>query len=354
MRLIRLLITIWLLARPSFAENLVLINGAIIDGTGKPRTVGGVRIRDGKIADIGVLKVAPNESRLDVKGLIVAPGFIDLEAGDLSAATSKGVTTVILGTDGTGPYAIEDFMIPFDEKPPPVNIAMLAGHSTIRRQIIGTDYKRAATAAEIGLMAQLLRDAMSQGAFGLASDLRHEPVSFSTTDEFVGLANVLGQFGGTFFVHPRDEMIQSPVDVARNAKITIQFSLDKLTPPMLGDLNKARMLGVDVGAHLYSLIEPAPDLKTLFQSPMFSIAFAQYVRDDKSTTLERAIQKLTSLPASRISLRERGVLRKGVPADIVVFDPLDTSHAMRYVFVNGTLAIKDGQPTDARPGQALR
>jgi predicted amidohydrolase len=47
----------------------------------------GVRIRDGKIADIGVLKVAPNETRLDVKGLIVSPGFIDLESGDINSAT---------------------------------------------------------------------------------------------------------------------------------------------------------------------------------------------------------------------------------------------------------------------------
>jgi N-acyl-D-amino-acid deacylase len=354
MRLTRLFIAIWLLALPSFSENLVLVNGTIIDGTGKPRAVGSVRIRDGKIAEIGVVKLAPNEPRLDVKGFVVAPGFIDLESGDINTAASNGVTTVILGADGAGPYAIEDFMLPFDEKPPAANIAMLAGHSTIRRQIIGADYKRAATAREIGLMSELLRDAMSQGAFGLASDLRHEPASFSTTDELVGLANVLGQFGGTFFVHPHDEMIQGPLDVARNAKITIQFSLDKITAAMVGDLNKAKMQGIDVGAHVYSLVEPAADLKTLLQSPIFPIAFAQYVRDDKGTTLERAIQKLTSLPASRISLRERGVLRKGVPADIVVFNPMDTSHAMNYVFVNGTMVVKDGQPTDARPGAALR
>ena len=354
MRTTRLLIWIWLLALPAFAENLVLVNGTIIDGTGKPKAAGSIRIRDGKIADMGLLKLAPNETRLDIKGMVVTPGFIDLESGDPNAAALKGVTTVVLGSDGKGPYAVEEFMLPFDEKPPAANIAMLAGHGTIRRQILGTDYKRAATAAEIGLMASLLRDAMGQGAFGLASDLRNEPASFSTMAELTGLAKQLGQFGGTFFVHSHDEIIQTPLDVARNEKITVQFSLDTITPAVVTDLNKARMQGIDVGAHVYSLTEPAADLKALLQNPVVAISFAQYLKDDKAATLERAVQKLTSLPASRISLRERGVLRKGVPADIVVFNPMDASHTLTHVFVNGTMVVKDGQPTGARPGQALR
>src|SRR5207237_113093 len=138
---------------------------------------------------------------------------------EAQSGISRGVTTVILGSDGTGPYSIEEFMLPFDDKPPTMNIAMLAGHSTIRRQIMGPDYKRAATTAEVALMAELLHDAMRQGAFGLASDLRTEPASFSTTDELVALGKALNQFGGTFFIHPHDESIQGPLDVARNAKV---------------------------------------------------------------------------------------------------------------------------------------
>jgi N-acyl-D-amino-acid deacylase len=363
MRITRLFISLWLIALPSFAENVVLINGTIIDGTGKARVVGNVRIRDGKVADIGPFRPAAGETRVDVKGLVVAPGFIDLENVstaefvnnyDSRSVISRGVTTVILGSDGTGPYSIEEFMLPFDEKPPTVNIAMLAGHSTIRRQIMGADYKRAATAAEVDLMAELVLDAMRQGAFGLASDLRAEPASFSTTDELIGLAKALSRYGGTLFVHTRDESIQGPLDVARNAKVAVQFSLNKVTPAVLADLDKARIQGVDVGAHMYSLTEPARDLRTVLQNPTITISFGQYLQDDKAITLERAIQKLTSLPASRIGLKERGVLRKGLPADIVVFNPMDSSHAMNYVFVNGAMVAKDGEPTDARPGQALR
>jgi N-acyl-D-aspartate/D-glutamate deacylase len=363
MRITRLFISIWLVALPAFAENVVLINGTIIDGTGKPRVVGNVRIRDGKVVDIGPFRPVAAETRLDVKGMIVAPGFIDLENvsatefaknSDARSEISRGVTTMILGSDGAGPYSIEEFMLPFDEKPPTVNIAMLAGHSTIRRQIMGAEYKRGATTAEVGLMAELLQDAMRQGAFGLASDLRTEPGSFSTADELLGLAKELSQYGGTLFVHPHDESIQGPLDVARNGKVTIQLSLNKMTPAVLTDMAKARMQGVDVGAHMYPLTEPALDLRILLQNPMVTISFAQYLQDDKAISLERAIQKLTALPASRIGLKERGVLRKGLPADIVVFNPLASSHAMNYVFVNGTMVIKDGEPTEARPGQALR
>jgi N-acyl-D-amino-acid deacylase len=366
MRLTRLFISIWFLAVPSFAENVVLTNGTIIDGTGKPRVVGNVRIRDGKVADIGPFKLAADETRLDVKGMVVAPGFIGLES--ISAAEfaknfesrpiiSQGITTLILGSDGTGPYLIEEFMLPFDEKPPAVNIAMLAGHGTIRRQIMGSEYKRAATAAQVDLMAELALNAMRQGAFGLASDLRTEPASFSTADELLNLAKALSRFGGTLFVHPRGESIESvqePLGVARDTKVAIQLALNTMNPAALAEMDKARRQGVDIGAHLYGLTEPASDLRTLLQNPMIAISFPQYLKDEKAVSLERAIQKLTALPASRISLKERGVLRKGLPADIVVFNPMSLSQGMTYVFVNGTLVVKDGQPTDARAGQALR
>jgi N-acyl-D-amino-acid deacylase len=351
MRTIRLLLAICLLAAPLFAENLVLVDATIIDGTGKVRAAGNVRIRDGKIADIGVFRPAAGESLIDVKGMIVAPGFIDLEN---RASGAVGITTGIEGSDGKGPYLIEEFMAPFDEKPPPMNIAMLVGHGTVRRQVMGEDFKRAAKADEIQRMAELVGTGMRQGAFGLASDLRTVPALFSSFDELIALAKAVNAFGGTFLVHPRDENIKEIVDVARNSKVVIQISLNKLTASVLGDLDRARMQGIDVGAHIYGFTETGRDLRALLQNPAAIISFDQYARDDKAITLERAIQKATSLPASRFALKERGTLRKGVPADIVVFNPLNLSGGMKYVFVNGTLIVKDGRPTDAHVGQALR
>jgi N-acyl-D-aspartate/D-glutamate deacylase len=98
----------------------------------------------------------------------------------------------------------------------------------------------------------------------------------------------------------------------------------------------------------------------------FPRALGYYVRDQKVIPLERAIRKMTGLPALRLGFEERGTLVKGGAADIVVFDPaqiLDTSTAddpfagpvgVKHVFVNGTMVMRDGLLTGARPGVALR
>ena len=80
MRLIASFILVFVLALPAFSQNVVLINGSIIDGTGKARALGNLRIRDGKIADVGVFKSSSGETLIDVKGMIIAPGFVDLHS----------------------------------------------------------------------------------------------------------------------------------------------------------------------------------------------------------------------------------------------------------------------------------
>jgi N-acyl-D-aspartate/D-glutamate deacylase len=235
----------------------------------------------------------------------------------------------VLGSDGSGPYSVEDFMHPFDEKPATVNIAVLVGHGTIRRQILGPDYTRAASADELMRMSELVSDAMKQGAFGLASDLQQEPALFSTADELLALAKVVAKFGGTVLLRSRDSKL--PIVIARDAKVPVQvLNADKAA---LVEIEKARAQRLDISADSYS--------------------YPQLVQD-KGLSLERAIQRMSSTPASRFGLRERGAFKKGVPADLVVFDPASLSAGMKYVFVNGTIALKDGELTAARAGQALR
>jgi N-acyl-D-amino-acid deacylase len=338
MRHVTALLLASLLALPALAEDLVLVNGTILDGTGKARILGSVRIADGKFTDVGVFKPMPGEMILDVKGMIVAPGFVDLQSLSPSAIEkdpvaasliAEGVTTAVLGSDGVGPYSVEDFMLPFDEKPPALNIALLVGHATVRRQIMGSDYKRAATADEISQMGELVADAMKQGAFGLASDLQQEPASFAAPEELKALSAVIAKFGGTLVISARDE--KEAIALARNAKIAVQVL--NANKAAVAEIDKARAQGVDIASDFYS--------------------FSQLV-GDKTITLERAIQRMTGTPAGRVGLRERGVLKKGMPADVVVFNPQALAAGMKYVFANGTMIVKDGQPTGARPGQALR
>ena len=136
--------------------------------------------------------------------------------------------------------------------------------------------------------------------------------------------------------------------------MALQLSLNTLTTSILAEIEKARLQGVDVGAHIYNFTVAGPELRSLLQNPSTAISLTQHLRDDKGLTLERAIQKLAGLPAARLSLKERGTLRRGIPADILVFNSPAPSSGLKYVFVNGTLALKDGQPTEARSGQALR
>ena len=92
----------------------------------------------------------------------------------------------------------------------------------------------------------------------------------------------------------------------------------------------------------------------------------RYVRDEKVLSLEEAVRKMTSLPASRMGLADRGILRPGMAADVVAFDPttvrerstyadpLHYSEGIPFVCVNGRLVVDGGRITDARPGRALK
>jgi len=228
-------------------------------------------------------------------------------------------------------------MLPFDEKPPALNVATLVGHGTVRRQIMGPDFRRPATPDEIQRMGELISDGMKQGAFGVGSDLQQEPASSSTPDEVMALAKVIAKFGGTFLVKLRNEdekvsdAVKEAIGLARDAKIPVQVLTTNKTA--MSEIDKARAQRVDIAADSYSFGQLAVD---------------------KGITLERAIQRMSATPASRMGLRERGILKKGAPADIAIFNPLTLSAGIKHVFVNGTIVLKDGQPTDGRGGQALR
>jgi N-acyl-D-amino-acid deacylase len=404
-RIATLLLTIFL-SQFAFAEDLVLVNGTIIDGSGKARIQGNLRVRDGKITDIGAFKPAAGEITLDVKGLVVAPGFIDIHNHSAvsmkknlgaEAQVAQGITTVVMGLDGTGPIAVEDFLMPFDANPPAVNVLTFVGQGTIRRSIMGDNYKRAATAEEIHRMEIYVEDAMREGAFGLSSSIGSDAGSYTSRDEAVALARVVVRYGGIYLapLEQRSEdvlkSINEMVEVGRQAKIPVQISHiplgETLDKAAVDAITKARTLGVDISVDAYPITQSAAATnRTAYRndwvmvggeaeagaSPLpsesgtFARVLGQFVRDEKLMTLEQAVRKLSALPATRLGLKERGLLRKAVPADIVVFDPAkvrDTSTALdpfarpdgiKFVFVNGAMVLKDGQPTEARPGLALR
>ena len=152
------LIILLLLAQSVTAQqyDILIRNGKIIDGTGNSWFYADVAVKDGKIISIGKLLNATATKTIDAKGLIVAPGFIDvhghIEAGVFETPTADnyiydGVTTVITGNCGGSTESIKGFFHQLDSVKTSINIATLFGHNTVRREVMGLS-DRKATAAE--------------------------------------------------------------------------------------------------------------------------------------------------------------------------------------------------------------
>ncbi len=133
--------------------DLVIRNGIIVDGKENKRYKGDLAIIGNKIAVIGEVK-GTGRNEIDVSGKIVAPGFIDthshhdlnmLDDTGMLAAVSQGITTIFIGQDGFSEYPISDLIQKLQQTPVAVNIASFSGHNTLRKKVMGLDYKRVAT-----------------------------------------------------------------------------------------------------------------------------------------------------------------------------------------------------------------
>jgi len=470
----------------------IIINAQVADGTGAPLRKANVRISGDRIVTIGDFKPQDGEPTLDAKGLVLAPGFIDihnhstegLDTDPLAETQiAQGITTVILGPDGDSPWPIGTWLDTRRKNPASLNLAVLVGHATVREQVLGKDYQRAATPAETEKMAALVSQGMREGAIGFSSGLEYDMGSYSTTDEVVALASAAARLHGFYMTHIRDEAdlsfkaLDEEIAIGERAHIAVEHSHIKLgtvgvwnkAPQYIRIIEAARKRGLDFLADCYpydawhsdikvlvpdkkyedaqsvakaladvggprhitiveftpntayethtiedlakergissvdmfiriiregdaanteaeiigqSMIEP--DIKAFYQQPWVMVAsdggigsrhprgagtfprvLGLYVREKKWLTLPEAIRKMTSLPAQRLGWKDRGVLREGAFADLVLFNPatvIDRStfqkpfelpSGIEKVFVNGSLVWDAGKATGARPGRVL-
>src|SRR5262245_28378676 len=192
-------------ARPSHAPapaeryDVLIVNGTVIDGSGASRFSGDVAIRGNRIVKISraPLSAAQATRTIDARGLIVAPGFIDLHAHldpilsmpDAQSHVRQGVTLALGGPDGGGPWPFGRYLDSVAARKLGMNVAFLGGHNSIREAGMGTA-NRAPTAAELTRMKQMVAQSMAEGAFGLSTGLRYIPGFYSKTDEVVALSKV--------------------------------------------------------------------------------------------------------------------------------------------------------------------
>jgi dihydroorotase/N-acyl-D-amino-acid deacylase len=498
--------------------DVLIRGGRIVDGTGNPWFHGDIAIRGDRIAAIGNLTGVRAATVIDATSFVVAPAFIDIhshsdrgigEGSNFEHAIRQGLGTLMAGQDGGSPIPLAPALTDIEQRKLPVNFGFFAGHNSIRREVMGL-VNRKATPAEIAQMQQFARDSMRAGAFGLSTGLFYVPGNFAATEEVVEIARAVGELGGIYISHMRDEAagvrdsVRETIRVGEEGRLPTQITHHKImgkanwgaSRDTLRLVEEARQRGVDVTIDQYPytashtnssallpqwslaggrealaerLVQPETrarikaeverriredrgggdparvqfarctfdqtldgktlaeatarsgrepsipnaaemlmeiqakggcstiyhaideeDLRRIMRSPWTMIAsdgeaptpgvgsphpraygtfprvLGRYVREHSVLTLEDAIRRMSSMPAWRLGLQDRGVLRLNMFADVVIFDeqlvtdrseyarPHQLSEGVRHLLINGKLVLRNGQLTSERPGRVLR
>jgi N-acyl-D-amino-acid deacylase len=248
-------------ARPPL--DLLLVGGRVVDGTGAAPFAADVGIRDGRIVAVEALVGAAARGTLDVTGLIVAPGFIDIHAHtDLgifadNLADSKirqGVTTEVVGQDGDSVMPVTDEMrarrresyrerygvevdagdweelfAALEARGHLTNFVTMVGSGTVREVVVG-EGDQPPTSEELAAMVALVEEALAAGAAGVSSGLEYVPNAFATTPELVALARPAASPGLPYATHMRneadtvEEALAEALAVAEGAGTPLQVS----------------------------------------------------------------------------------------------------------------------------------
>ena len=538
--------------RPAGAKyDIVITHAKIVDGTGNPWFYGDVAVRNDYIvlvAPDGALKNEGAAQHVDAHGLVLAPGFIDLQGqsddellfkdGRVISKITQGVTTEILGEGSTpapvndkilatfdatdtagrriasaftGPHGFGNWLDAMERHHNSINVGSFLGAATIRVYAKG-EAVGAPNAAELDTMRAVVRRAMEDGAFGIASALIYPPGSFAGTDELAAEAQAMAPYHGVYITHMRSEentlleAMDEAFAIGRRGGVPVEIYHLKAAgprnwvkaPAMVAKIDSARNAGQDVGATMYPYaasgnnlsaclpqwasadgkllanlrdsatrariihdeMDTGPNALDLCQSvgpdrimavglttpalkqydgwrldkiaaamgkpwgvALVNIVLAEenrpgkitfsmseenvamqlarpwvligtdaggsnpdsskeivhprgygsypkilgrYVREQHLLTLEDAVRKMSSGVAARLSLFDRGIIREGMRADLVLFDPatvidnatFDKPHQVStgiiWVWVNGVAVLKDGKLTGATPGVAVR
>lgn len=287
------------------AYDLLIRNGKIVDGSGNPWFFGDVAVRGDRIVAAG--RVAPGQAKreIDAKGLIVAPGFIDmhshsdmllLEDGNAPSKIRQGVTTEVLGEGrSAGPYkgklsarkvkaqgtelqwdTLAGYLDALEKARIAVNIASYVGLDNVWEGVMGTSHDRP-TADQKQQMKELLEEAMKDGAFGMSTMLAMPPGSLTTTDDLVELSKVVAKHGGLYSTHNRNEgtgvfdAINEAIAVGERGGLPVDIIHLKIADQkywgrmheIIALIDAARQRGVNVQANVYPYTRGNNDLASI-------------------------------------------------------------------------------------------
>jgi len=249
---------------------IAIINGQVMDGSGRPGYHADLLVKDDRIASIGKIEKETLSASevIDAGGLVVAPGFIDIHAhadfallqnGAASHKIMQGVTTEIIGNCGTGPVpanedvkqyfdtflqfmfgpietgglsTVGEFFDTLEEQGIAINTAYYVPHGIIRMYVMSME-AREPTPDELEQMKELVREGMREGALGISTGLIYPPGSFAKTDELIELAKAAGEFGGIYASHIRDETdnlaeaMAEAIEIGEKAGVPVQIAHHK-------------------------------------------------------------------------------------------------------------------------------
>lgn len=284
---------------PAADYDLIFSGGRVVDGTGAPWFRADVAVKGDRIAAVGDLAKATADRRIDAKGLVLAPGFIDMMGqseynvlvdGRAASKITQGITTEMTGEGGSiAPlnartladsrevyehYGVTPnftdftgYFKEFERRGVAINLGTFVGAGQVRNLVIGKD-NRPATPRELKAMQDEVASAMEQGAFGLSTALIYVPDNFASTEEIIELAKVAARYGGSYITHMRDEGngsvgLDASMDevfrIAREANIPAEIYHIKASgkanwgrmPAMLKRIEEVRAQGLDVTADQY-------------------------------------------------------------------------------------------------------
>jgi len=284
--------------------DIVIRNGAIVDGTGKEKYLADVAIKDGKIAKIGKIKWSRGKKEIDALGKIVAPGFIDMHNHSdsywrlflepkLPSLVYQGVTTIVGGNCGASIAPLSsgkiiesvqkwadirevnvnwlsmgEFREEMEKRKLGLNFATLVGHGTLRRGIIGDDMRRLAD-NELELFKNILEKSLEAGALGFSAGLAYSHEREAKWDELEAMLEIVKKHNKIFSLHLRDEgkdilsSLDEAIDLAGQTGVSLQISHFKvmgeknwpLAEQALQKIEEAQKAGIDVNFDVYPYTE---------------------------------------------------------------------------------------------------
>jgi N-acyl-D-amino-acid deacylase len=330
------------------AYDFIISGGRIVDGTGAPWVTGDIGIAGDRIVAIGDLSKALSTKRIDATGLVVSPGFIDVQGQsefnllvDNRAASkiTQGVTTEITG-EGTSIAPLNDrlknkpdfdanqesakkysvtldwstlaeYFQHLERTKPAINLGTFVGAGGVRNYVMGS-FNRPASPAEIEQMRQLVEQAMKDGAFGVSTALEYVPDTFASTDEIVELAKVARRYGGVYFTHQRSESdaiftsLEEVFSISEHAKISTTIwhlktayseNFGKM-PEVLRRIEAARTRGIDVAASVYPYPRASNGLISTFPPWVSEGGTEQMIAHLRDPALRKRIKKEMDEPST--------------------------------------------------------